>query len=60
MSERLNCTLTWEVTGDQGFCAKTVQEWGNMDYASMQLVQSTITKAIIGLGDAKVASMPAS
>lgn len=46
--------LTLEITKDGHKFAKSGVEYGNMDYANMQLVQGTVIRALLALGDAKL------
>jgi hypothetical protein len=46
--------VTMEITKDGEDFAKTTAEYSNMDYDNMQLLQGTIVKSVVGLGDAKL------
>lgn len=46
--------LVMTVTKDGKEFSRTTQEYANMDYNNMQLVQSTVAKSLLALGDAKL------
>ena len=57
-NEKFTVSLVLKIEGDKGFSASTEQHYADMGYDQMQVSQRTIikalTKALIGLGDAKV------
>jgi hypothetical protein len=56
--ERFTVNFVLTIEGDQGFLASAEQNYADMSYDTMQICQHTIvkalTKALVGLGDAKV------
>lgn len=57
-NEKFTVSLVLKIEGDKGFSASTEQHYADMGYDNMQVAQRTIikalTKALVGLGDARV------